>query len=446
MVITTLKQKISLILFGLFISIILLELGLRICGFIIISIREYDNYLGGKKKGVYRIMCLGESTTQGDAKSSWPSQLEKILNDKAAGIKISVINNGWSGVNTTYILNKLQADLDKYNPDMLIVMMGINDNGAHMPSGWHNNSFINSFRTYKLSRLISTHFLAKYQKNFNVSTPNKVGNMIDEIYILGTMDNLSEQSMLKAIEMNPKNTMAYLALARLYAERNHHFNLAEDFLLKALEFNPKNDCVYTALGYILMVQDKLYQAEQFLLNAVEINPKNDLAYSILGWFYIQTGDSNLAEKSLRKAKELNYSASKLYDLLPVFCRDKNKFKTIRKFYYEKGFNLRLFYYNSATRQNYRKLKDAAAQRGIRLVCVQYPMRKLAPLKNIFDSTEGIIFVDNEMLFKNALKNAKYEDYFTDTFAGDFGHCTLKGDILLAKNIAQAILKEAHFAR
>jgi len=55
--------------------------------------------------------------------------------------------------------------------------------------------------------------------------------------------------------------------------------------------------------------------------------------------------------------------------------------------------------------------------------------------------EDIIFVDNEMTFKNALKQSRCDEYFADMFAGDFGHCTPRGNRLLAKNIADSILRE-----
>jgi hypothetical protein len=55
--------------------------------------------------------------------------------------------------------------------------------------------------------------------------------------------------------------------------------------------------------------------------------------------------------------------------------------------------------------------------------------------------QGIIFVYNERVFKEALMRGRYEDYFADRFAGDFGHGTPKGNRLLAENIANTILKE-----
>jgi len=80
-------------------------------------------------------------------------------------------------------------------------------------------------------------------------------------------------------------------------------------------------------------------------------------------------------------------------------------------------------------------------RGVKLVCVQYPLRNIESLKAIFNDKEGMIFVDNRTIFEEALKNGKYEDYFIDKFADVFGHCTKKGNKLLAENIANTIIKE-----
>ena len=112
-----------------------------------------------------------------------------------------------------------------------------------------------------------------------------------------------------------------------------------------------------------------------------------------------------------------------------------------KEYAEKTNRLRLGYYNPVTVNNYRKLKEILDRKGIRLVCVQYPMRNVEPLKKIFEKDEGIIFVDNENIFKEALKKASYKEYFRNMFGGDFGHCTQKGNQLLAENIANTILRE-----
>ena len=45
------------------------------------------------------------------------------------------------------------------------------------------------------------------------------------------------------------------------------------------------------------------------------------------------------------------------------------------------------------------------------------------------------------MFKAALEKGNYDEYFLDHFGGDFGHCTKKGDQLLAENVANVILKD-----
>jgi hypothetical protein len=115
---------------------------------------------------------------------------------------------------------------------------------------------------------------------------------------------------------------------------------------------------------------------------------------------------------------------------------------LREEYDKKAKELRRSYYDPITINNYNRLKAILYKRGIRLVCVQYPMRSIEPLKKIFEgNTDDIIFVDNEKIFKEVMKKSGYKEYFRDMFGGDFGHCTDKGNRLLAENIANAILKE-----
>jgi hypothetical protein len=71
---TPLLQKIALMIFGLFISLFLLETGLRVGGLILKSLQEHRNMKAIKQRGAYRIMCLGESTTAG-VENSWPGKL-----------------------------------------------------------------------------------------------------------------------------------------------------------------------------------------------------------------------------------------------------------------------------------------------------------------------------------------------------------------------------------
>ncbi|MEK6727174.1 MAG: tetratricopeptide repeat protein, partial [Candidatus Omnitrophota bacterium] len=160
---------------------------------------------------------------------------------------------------------------------------------------------------------------------------------------------------------------------------------------------------YLGLGFIYRSQGKFPQVEDLFKKALELNPKNDRAYGAISALYEEIGKAELAKEFANKANRL-----------------------------------RLEY--SVTVNNYRKLKEILDKRGIKLVCVQYPMRSIDPLKKIFEKDEGVIFVDNETIFKEMVKKSGPKEVFLDMFGGDFGHCTPKGNRLLAQNIADAILR------
>lgn len=326
-------------------------------------------------------MCLGESTTLlslslSGHESAYPFQLEKILNQSNTGIEFKVINNGMAGINTSIILANLEEDLNKYKPDMVISMLGINDPQAYM---FYEDDvfsrivyFFKSFRIYKLAKILWENIVIKakgprfYKEN----------------------DDKSKES---------------------YCEQLSSIRYNEKELKEILDLNPRNDTAYVELGRFYLRQRKLSLAEKAFKNAISLNPKNVMAFNSLINLYQITGKQRATKEYI---KELNINRLTLKYYMPLTC------------------------------YNYEEIKRILDKRGIKLVCVQYPLRSVWPLKKIFEGQEkDIIFVDNEEVFRDALMKTGYKEYFIDMFAGDFGHCTPKGDKLLATNIAKAILKE-----
>jgi lysophospholipase L1-like esterase len=96
------------------------------------------NKLGFRGKDVkinkgdkYRIVTLGASTTyttkvQVDS-LTYPSRLERILNDSIPNLDIEVINAGVGGYTTWETLLSFQLKVLELNPDMIIVYHAIND-------------------------------------------------------------------------------------------------------------------------------------------------------------------------------------------------------------------------------------------------------------------------------------------------------------------------------
>jgi len=204
--------------------------------------------------------------------------------------------------------------------------------------------------------------------------------------------------------------------------------------------NPKNDGAYVELGLSYRDRGQYQLAEESLQKALELNPKKERIYLDLGWLYLMQHKFLLAEQCFKKGLVSCQDKTKLNAALAVLYREMGKISIAPEYAY-KAEGLKFGYFDPETAQNYRKLKQVLDKRNIKLVCVQYPLRNIESLKRIFgDDSQGIIFVDNALSFREAVREGGYALYFKDIFGGDFGHCTDKGNSLLALNIAKAILR------
>jgi len=275
-----LKQKIILIIFGLFLFLILLEVGLCLGRIIFLSLQEYRNRVSIKQRGAYRIMCLGESTTALGGKYSYPSQLEEILNQRNLGIKFSVINKGVL-IDTSYILSHLEENLNRYNPDMVITMMGANDGGEYLPSKGISTKqplqFFKSLRLYKLARLLWLSIIPKAEEK-EIHLP-----------ILPSPRSIIE---LKEVSAKQVSAKSYVRSGWCYFIQANYTQAAESFK-KALELNPRNSDAYIGLGWCYAYSAPI-QAEKFFKKAIdELNPKRVLFLKIWDRYPIMKTKKNL---------------------------------------------------------------------------------------------------------------------------------------------------------
>lgn len=389
-----------------------------------------------------------------------------------------MINKGVGGINTSRILSELEENLNKYNPDMVTTMMGINDHKAiivyeDIPTK-KTTLFFKSFRTYKLAKLLQRHIINKTRElgickpKENIatwkdsSTPSSIYNhqvrptegpketaldnyqayiKLGRQYMKNADFTKAEEMFKKAIEIDPKDNWAYIGLGKCY-KRQDKYDKAEEMLKKAIEIDPESYEAYIELGWCHRGQDKYEKSEEMFKKALEIDPKITWIYDELVWCYKNQRNYDEAEEILKKAIEINPKNDRICGILAQLYEEQGENRSAEE-YFRKANRLRLGYYNPITQYNYQRLKEIVAKRGIKLVCVQYPARSVEPFKKMFKDKEGIIFVDNEKIFKEAeaLKQVNYNEYFKDMFGGDFGHCTRKGNRLLAENIANVILKE-----
>jgi len=121
------------LLLGLCATFFLLELGLWL-----FADRYVSSQLavtGADTSTTRTVLAVGESTTAiaGDptharlvSTSSWPQQLEQILNERTED-NWRVINRAVLGGTSNEIVDRLKPDLDQYRPDVVVAMMGMQD-------------------------------------------------------------------------------------------------------------------------------------------------------------------------------------------------------------------------------------------------------------------------------------------------------------------------------
>lgn len=466
----SLKQKIILMVLGVLVSVTILEGGLRLAGRIYLAWQDYQNSraFNREDKVEYRILCLGESTTAFGGENSYPRQLEEILNRKVKKRKFVVINKGMPDTDTGFILFELGRNLNRYFPHMVVTMMGINDSVNRLKPKAGPGDFIKTFRVYKALKLVWIRL--------------KPGKGLKKAYFESGKYHLerrhyheAQELFKKAMRIKPKDAADYIWLGKCYYEQGQtvkademfreaegmrltdvqdyvdagwgYFDIgraakAEDMFQEVIKLKPDDYGSYVEIAQFYHDAGFSQKAEQMYERALELagpHGKDSWPYSAFGWHYFELNRFEEAERMFRRALELNSQDPEIHlDLAYVKQAQGDKGQAEWHFSKSGSGDARLKAFTSG---NYSRIKNIVLKRGIRLVCVQYPGRRLEDLKRMLDSPDGVVFVDNERVFKDALKEGRYEDYFTDRFAWDFGHCTPRGNNVLANNIAQAIIKE-----
>ena len=286
---TKLRHKILLILAGILACAVLLEIILRLGGGLFFLVQRHQNQTGLETNGDVRILCLGESTTALGGAHAYPYQLEHILNTSQDKIKFSVINKGIPSITTSHIVAHLEKYLDEYHPQIVTVMMGIND-GATLKDVYEARHapgmpLLKNFRVYKFFKLLKAH----------------LSEIRSEIGIRNAEKKLKE--IKRQIDRHP-SSKNYAKLAGFYRVLVK-LEEEEEALLKAIELNPKN---YEALGYLgvnLRRQGEHQKAAGFFERAVENSPDEGdfklMVTTLLAEAYTLSGQYKEAEAVHRKA-------------------------------------------------------------------------------------------------------------------------------------------------
>ncbi|MBU1912189.1 MAG: tetratricopeptide repeat protein [Candidatus Omnitrophica bacterium] len=409
-------KKILFVFSGIIFTLILLELLLTLWGYAYLHLKNPAKDIK-KKSGEFNILCLGDSFTLGIGApkgQSYPDQLEKLLNKSHENNNFNVYKE--FRINSSTVSKYLTADIERYKPDLIVVMIGCNDRWSLENCNYFKikncsyltefDIWLSDFKVYKLAKISLLNFTnllkSKITKSDHLSagsiyTPFSFKNQAAERYFRIAYDYDSSgnyESALKgyknAEQLEPKNPSVHFALARIYLQVLHNFDLGKKHAILLLYYG--NSSVVSSVFMLLnpVIDDK----NKMIINMkdiIEARYKND-----------------------DKIKALRY-----LKILHIFQRDDKKIEKII------GYNLG-------------EIIKIIKRNKIKIVLMQYPNPDHIFGREVVNSAAHLFkipLVDNRVKFENKLRTTglKKEDFFAD------GHCNAAGYRLIAQNVYDALI-------
>ncbi|MCA9393594.1 MAG: glycosyltransferase [Candidatus Omnitrophica bacterium] len=430
---TSWAGKAGLLILGCFLTLVVLEVGMRTSGALITTAQSLQNRLAVRDDSRYRILCVGESTTFfGTYNYAYPHMLEEILNQHPAGSEYRVFNEGQIGTDTDEILEDLSDHLRRYRPHMVIAMMGVNDAFGEdlgtVPAGGFSH-----LRVVRLMQLIRRHWQEKF------------GSYRGDRHVERGYEFLSDGDIEEAWAEVERARRAGAPPAEIEALTGHiHWLAAGDFdrsaaaYDKALSLDPGREWLYEDYFQVLYYGNRYEEAAGVMQRMLARFPKSEDAYRKLGKVYLQLKQYDKLEALLQKADEQVPDDPGMIRIRAAYHLAKGETDRAERLF-ERYAEYERQHTNPRTADNYRILRDTVLASGAELVAVQYPLRDVDSLKAMLNNDRRVTFVSNEDNFKSAVLEHGYGQLFTDQFAGDFGHLSDRGNRLLAGAVAEAIL-------
>lgn len=453
-------QRSGLAALGVLLALALLEIGLRVAGAIWTEQQQAENTARLSDDGSIRILCLGESTTA----YGYPAVLENVLNEQSRDARYSVFNEGVAGTTTDEILARLPSLLAQYDPHIVVAMVGINDPKSAEAASPLVAAF-SELRVVRLFTLLGEH-LSDRARGVGAGPGEATESSDDtrarleeaELAQLARDYDEARRILVATTEVNPKAYEPWrrrIVVEQKLGEEDPSVLLAPSraALEPLLRANPADLDTRLALAR-LMIDLRQYEDARDLLLAAPPPASEHPA-----WRRRVATTFEFPSREAARQRDWNTAVAELEAGLRALPSDavwiraefhdrlaRGEAKRGREgpaaHHEAEATRLRASLDRAFTAANYQRLRDRLREHDILLVASQYPGRPIAPVRDMLDDADDVVFVDNGPVFRTAVDQFGFWRVYYDEFAGDFGHMTALGKGLLAHNVAQAILEHA----
>ncbi len=484
-------QRLFAAVVGLLVLLALVEAGLRLGCVGFQALQDQRNRAALAEEGAYRILCLGDSMTAGQ----YPIPLRWELAERAPGLDFAVLEQARPMLSSGELAGELEGSLAAIGPHMVVVMIGANDGPDRMPYGGLPVAERAPLRSLRLVRLLVYHLQGRephgphrsgaggegaqrgseqdpllQDEAFRVET-NRGWNLFyqgdleaAEASFRSTLERfpglgrraatdpagglvacgiaggdaaVAEARLRDLLEESPDIAWAWAALARLYEDRGSQVQAIqawEESAQRGMGGRAADVELLRALALRAQIQRRaaIHHPGIALEDLAETDDYRH-AFEQLEWLLER------AERELERALAELPQEPVLHDTMARCLEARGRLEEAG-LHRETAAVLRRETFNPVTRDNLLWVGQRVQASGAKLVVMAYPRRSVEPLQRMLEPLAGVIYVEHREPFERVLAEEPLEALFVDMHGGDYGHCTPRGNELVAGTLADAVLE------
>ena len=459
------KSKVFAAVSGIIAAAILFEGILILIGMVH---KSCYNVVPTMQSGTTRIMCLGDSFTEGAGAipaKSYPRQLQELLRNTYPHRPFSVLNLGRSGTNTTVVLRAVQHNLYAYKPQFVVLLTGGNNLWNYRGYAQYKEEagiffWIRDLK-YRIHiktffDIVSHQFMKKRAAHFRQekAVPSRMIRdklSADKIYEASSLVDdgnafLHRYELDKALKCfrqalgkDPRSWESYMGIGMVYKWNGNYAAAAENFR-KSIQIQPTTETYFSLgdslLGAVDLHAQSRYAAAIHAFGAgISLDPLNTDNINYIGAILVlEKADSvngNSGEAGVDARRELMRTLNQIRSV----SSDNPELKACRAIV-ELGApdmhtEIRRWIDHDIT-----AIIACCKKANVEVIVMGYPNYDLRELNSRLKNTaakNGVVYVDNERIFTALVKNSSLEKYFVLD-----GHCNADGYGVMAANAAAAI--------